>query len=184
LGGRDLKAGTWDISRTIARVPRDDGDGTKLGFSEPKTPSSKARTALAASAVEVLLLEQRTRLEQQRCHAERERRSWVDLDLVFATRSGTPLALGNVLRKLKLQANRAGVTEDVTLHRLRHTAAAALLEEGVSISVTGKLLRHTRLATTTDIYSHMTERIATGAADALDARLRRLHGDNCGVPTD
>jgi len=128
---------------------------------------------LAASAVEVLL-EQRTRLEQQRCNAERERRSWADLDLVFATRSGTPLALGNVLRKLKLQANRAGVTEDVTLHRLRHTAATALLEEGVSIAVTSKLLRHTRLATTTDIYSHMTRRIATGAADALDARLRPL----------
>ncbi len=179
----DLEAGTWDISRTIARVPKDDGDATTLGFLEPKTPSSKAPIALAASAVEVLL-EQRTRLEQQRCNAERERRSWADLDLVFATRSGTPLALGNVLRKLKLQANRAGVTEDVTLHRLRHTAATALLEEGVSIAVTSKLLRHTRLATTTDIYSHMTERIATGAADALDARFRRLNGDNCGVPTD
>jgi len=182
-GDLDLEAGTWDISRTIARVPKDDGDGTTLGFSEPKTPSSKAPIALAASAVEVLL-EQRTRLEQQKCSAERERRSWADLDLVFATRSGTPLALGNVLRKLKLQASRAGVTEDVTLHRLRHTAATALLEEGVSIAVTSKLLRHTRLATTTDIYSHMTERIATGAADALDARFRRLHGDNCGAPTD
>jgi len=179
----DLEAGVWDISRTIARVPVDDGEGTTLGFSEPKTTSSKAPIALPRSAVEVLL-EQRERLEQQRSGAERDGRRWAHLDLVFATRAGTPLALGNVLRKLKLQAGRAGVTEDVTLHRLRHTAATALLEEGVSVAVTSKLLRHTRLATTTDIYSHMTERIATEAADALEARFRRLHNDRCGAPTD
>ncbi|MGI8433408.1 MAG: tyrosine-type recombinase/integrase, partial [Nocardioidaceae bacterium] len=170
----DLEAGTWDISRTIARVPKDDGDGTTLGFSEPKTPSSKAPVALASTAVDVLL-EQRQRVEQQRHKAEGEGRPWADLDLVFATRAGSPLALGNVLRKLKLQANRAGVVEDVALHRLRHTAATVLLEEGVSVAVTSKLLRHTRLATTADIYSHMTERIATEAADTLDARLKRLH---------
>ncbi len=43
----DLEAGVWHISRTIARVPKDDGDGTTLGFAEPKTPSSKAACCLA-----------------------------------------------------------------------------------------------------------------------------------------
>ena len=168
----DLEGGTWDICRTLARVPRADGHGTRLGFDKPKTPGSQARIALPGSLV-TELLRHRDRQDQKR----RQAQSWHDTDLVFSTSTGTPLALGNVLRKLKAEAKLAGVAEPVTLHRLRHTAATALLEEGVSAAVISKqVLRHAQL-TTTSIYTHRTDRIATQTAAVLDARYRRLHAE-------
>ena len=60
------------------------------------------------------------------------------------------------------------------LHDLRHAFATVLLEEGEDLAVISKLLGHTRLGTTDDIYSHLTDEMRDRAAARIgDALARR-----------
>lgn len=94
-------------------------------------------------------------------------------DLLFRNARNQPLtpqALRVRLRKLGLATK---ATQRITPHRLRHTAATLLLEEGVDIRFVQKLLGHSTISTT-EIYTHVTDvslRSALGKADHL-ARLR------------
>lgn len=166
----DLEHATWHISRTLGRVPAA-GDPTRtvLAFTKTKTRASDATIALPAVAVAEL---RRHRLVQAEVRLAAP--AWADTDLVFTTSVGTPLEARNVRRELQRAAAAAGVSESLRMHDLRHTAASSLMAEGVRIEVTSKLLRHTRLATTSDIYSHLLEEARTDAATVLDGRLRRL----------
>ncbi len=167
----DLDQGRWLIDRTLTRLPSRGDTSTRLGFARTKTPASEATVVLPQAAV-VVLRQHRAQQAAERLAAE----LWRDPDLVFTTALGTPLDPRNVLRQLKVLASDAGIERNVRLHDLRHTAASGLLAEGVDITVTSKLLRHTRLATTSDIYSHLLEEVREDAANAMDDRLRRLMG--------
>jgi integrase len=166
----DLERGQWHISRTLGRVPVDaELRRTRLAFTKTKTPASTATVALPAVAV--------TELRRHRLVQARQRLLapvWGDADLVFATAVGTPLEARNVRRELQAIAAAADLGRSVRLHDLRHTAASALMAEGVRIEVTSKLLRHTRLATTSDVYSHLLDEVRTDAAEVLNRRLQGL----------
>lgn len=164
----DLESGTWRIDRTLTRHQDDEGRST-LRFKGTKTVSSNATVTLPLVAV-VELRRHRTQQAAERLAAPH----WDDPDLVFTTRLGTPLESRNVLRRLKEMAAGSGIARNVRLHDLRHTAASGLLAEGVDIAITSKLLRHSRLATTTDIYSHLLDEVRDGAAEVMSQRLSRL----------
>lgn len=166
----DLHAATWHISRTLTRTKLPGTSKSALAFTAPKTLRSDDVIALPSSAVEIL---QGQRLQQ--ATARLAAPTWSDPDLVFATAIGTPLEARNVRRQLKLAAEKAGITRPIRLHDFRHATASALLAEGISMELTSKLLRHTRLDTTVDVYAHLTEPVRRAVADALDARYRRLH---------
>jgi len=63
-------------------------------------------------------------------------------------------------RAFKKALRQSGVTKAATPHTLRHTFATHLLENGEDIRVIKDLLGHTSI-TTTDIYTHVTGKIAT-----------------------
>lgn len=78
---------------------------------------------------------------------------------------GAPLLLNRRSRRLTPQAFRlrlhqiaeaSGLVTRVTPHRLRHTAATLLLEEGVDIRFVQKLLGHSSIATT-EIYTKVVD---------------------------
>ncbi|WP_433560274.1 tyrosine-type recombinase/integrase [Pseudonocardia xinjiangensis] len=50
------------------------------------------------------------------------------------------------------------------MHDLRHTAATLMIGSGVPLPVVSKVLRHTQLAITADLYGRLTREIAPGAA--------------------
>lgn len=167
----DLDARRWHISRSITRLPNagPGGGRTTLGVKSTKTAASDAVIALP----HILVFElRRHRAEQARQRLATQH--WVDPDLVFTTSIGSLLEPRNVLRTLKQAVRAAGITRNVRLHDFRHAAASALLAEGVDIAVTSKLLRHTRLSTTSDIYAHLLEEVRDEAADVMDTRFRRL----------
>lgn len=166
----DLGSCTWRISRSLGRVSGNDGTGrSTLRFKPTKTTGSTATIALPGVAVAGLVAHRRRQLA-----ARLAAPAWVDPDLVFATQLGTPLESRNVLRQFQALAVEAGLQRSVRLHDLRHAAASGLLAEGIPITVTSKLLRHTRLATTSDLYSHLIEEVRAEAAKAMDDRIQRL----------
>ncbi|MFD7525321.1 tyrosine-type recombinase/integrase [Paenibacillus chitinolyticus] len=63
----------------------------------------------------------------------------------------------------------------VKLHGLRHTAGMLLRENGADLKTIQERLRHTKIGTTADIYTHESESISREAADQLEGlRPKRL----------
>jgi integrase len=56
----------------------------------------------------------------------------------------------------------------IRLHDLRHTTATLLREDGADLKSIQERLRHTRLATTADLYTHKTDSISRETANRLD----------------
>ncbi|MEU4681340.1 tyrosine-type recombinase/integrase [Micromonospora sp. NPDC023737] len=98
-----------------------------------------------------------------------------NLDLVFARPDGQPLRPQYVLDHLRRLTADAGLPA-IRVHDLRHIAATIMISQGVPIAVVSKTLRHRNVATTIDIYGHLTRDAAAGvsatcaALDAADAR--------------
>ncbi len=95
---------------------------------------------------------------------------WKDRDLVFATAHGSSLDTRNVTRALQTALSRAGLPR-VTFHSLRHACATLLMEQGEELTVVSRLLGHANLATTADVYAHLTRGMQQRAADRMDGIL-------------
>ncbi len=60
-----------------------------------------------------------------------------------------------------------GFPEEITFHKLRHSYATALLENGASLKTVQELLGHATIGTTGDIYSHVTDKMKQRAAATI-----------------
>ncbi len=169
----DLDAGTVTIARSLQRI-RGETDATtgkrkgQLVEIAPKTASSSATIALPASLVTAL----RQHVEVQQLE-RMVARVWIDPGLVFTTNLGTALEPRNVSRSWSTLCDRAGVRK-VRLHDLRHSAASFMLAAGVDLKMIQTTLRHSRLATTADIYAHVLDEVQRQAAERMDVVLREL----------
>jgi integrase/recombinase XerD len=78
-----------------------------------------------------------------------ERRKWAaGQPWLFCTLRGGRLHRQYVWEMVARYARKAGIEEPVWPHRLRHTYATSLLEEGFNIEEVRRLMRHARLETT------------------------------------
>lgn len=73
----------------------------------------------------------------------------------------------NVQRAVKLAARKAGLSQRVTPHTLRHCFATHLLESGTDIRTVQDLLGHRDVATT-QIYTHVMQKPGLGVRSPLD----------------
>ncbi|EKT77399.1 LigA [Rhodococcus opacus M213] len=77
-------------------------------------------------------------------------------DHLFAASSGGPLRLRNWSRRsFTPAATLAGVSEDATVHWLRHSAATHALESGKNHVEVQQILGHAAPSITLDVYSHV-----------------------------
>jgi integrase len=156
----DLAARTLFVRWTLVSV-----DNSRSMFNAPKTYGSQAWVALSARAVEAL--------QRQRCRQRRQQlaaRRYEDLDLVFARPDGQPLRSQYVLDHLRRLTADAGLLA-IRVHDLRHIAATIMINEGVPLAVVSKTLRHKNVATTVDLYGHLTRDAADDGVSATCAAL-------------
>jgi len=170
----DLDAGTVTISRSLQRLtvsnPSPHEQATELVEVAPKTDASVAVLPLPGQLVGALR-EHRKRQLHERLGAG----CWDRSDLVFTTEIGTYLEPRNVTRAFG-QLCQAASLRPLRLHDLRHSAASFLLLQGVDLKTVQTLLRHTRLATTADLYLHVHPELQRGAAAAMEQLLHPATG--------
>ena len=75
-------------------------------------------------------------------------------DYVFLNNRGEKLTRQGVWKKLKEFAKLAGITKEISPHKLRHTFATQLLEGGADLRSVQMLLGHASI-NTTEIYTHV-----------------------------
>ncbi len=153
----------------------------KPHFGEPKTRHSKRDIPIPQSLKNILLLHQ----EKQNLERERANDAWRNTGAVFATETGTYTHPDNLERalnhlvtwsdpvnftpqrckavsvksrpKLELIIKSGGKLPDLNPHDLRHTAATLLLRRNVPVEVVSRILGHSKVSVTLDIYRHVLE---------------------------
>jgi integrase/recombinase XerD len=82
----------------------------------------------------------------------------------FRSREGRALSRNAIYERVRGHARRARIAQRVSPHRLRHTFATHLVQEGVGLVTLRDLLGH-RQITSTQIYIHLTAQDLRRAAD-------------------
>jgi integrase len=95
---------------------------------------------------------------------------WVETGLVYTTSIGTGIDQRNLLRHYYTVAKGVRLRK-IRYHDLRHTAASLLLALGVSINGVRKILGHTDIRTTMNVYGHLYDAEKKDAAQRMDTLL-------------
>lgn len=90
-------------------------------------------------------------------------------DFVFLSRRGKPMTRFGCSMMLKSLCNKAGVTQHITPHTLRHSFATHLLEGGADLRVVQELLGHSSISTT-EIYTHLDREYLTETVRSFHPR--------------
>ena len=130
---------------------------------EPKTEGSVRRITISEVLVE-MLKEYKVWYDEQRANwGDR----WVDSDRLFVQEYGKPINPSTIhfwLKKMLKESN----LPDVTLHSLRHTNITLQIAAGVPLTTVAGRAGHSRVSTTSDIYSHFIKTSDEAAAEALE----------------
>ena len=123
-------------------------------------------------ADETLQLLHKFRAEQNRLRLINGDR-WQDTGFVFTQDNGLPMHPGSIGSWLNKFSTRHGLPH-INPHAFRHTAASVLIANGIDVVTVAKMLGHSQVSTTDNIYAHIIEEERTKASECLaDVILRR-----------
>ena len=169
----DFVGGTVTVAGSLRPVPRRFRDHGPAGTVAPRLVRVEPKTNAAwrtFSPSDVAL----SALERHRDRTETMPRSV--LGLVFTSPRGTPLDPRNVSRTFERDVATSGVRR-IRIHDLRHTAASMMIATGFTLDDVKRVLGHSSIAMTSDIYGHLVEGRSRELADGID-RLLAMEQDD------
>ena len=151
------------VKRTILQDPKKGG----FYFGSPKTKQSKRMIPLTNEAISIL---ENQKVYQNKLKLKSKEWSTEWDDLVFTTVNGNPVGSSTfrmmmirIVNNINLdrKCNSDGDTYEefahAYMHALRHTFATRCIENGVQPKTLQKILGHSTLSVTMDLYVHVTE---------------------------
>ncbi|MFD9389726.1 tyrosine recombinase XerC [Streptomyces sp. NPDC060000] len=153
----DFDAGELYVDHQIQRA------GRQILHRETKTEESDDFLPLPAFCLKAL----RMRHAQQTGDRKAAGELWQDTrGLVFTTKYGTPIEPGNLTRMFALRARRAGLRV-IPLRNTRHTCSSLLVALKVHPKVAQRILRHSQIAMTMEVYAEASEEEVRAALGKL-----------------
>lgn len=149
----DFNSNNIKISRTFKRVAKlgvVDGAKTEIIEQPPKTKAGARTIPIPSSLVNDLKTHRKRQLQEKLRAGD----AYKDTDLVFPNELGYPLDSRNLGRSFKRVLARINIPCK-KFHSLRHTFATRLFEKGVPLKTVQKLLGHSKLEITANIYTHV-----------------------------
>ena len=144
------------VAQALSRV------GSQLMLGPPKTDRSRRKINLPAPVTNALRAHKRRQAAERLSVGE----LWQDTDLVFTSEVGTPLDPSNFRHSFDRVAAEAGLV-GWHPHELRHSCASILLAQGVPIEVVSRVLGHSSIRITADVYGHILDPQRQQAAEAM-----------------
>jgi integrase len=131
---------------------------------DTKTEKSRRTLALPQIASDAL----RTLKEQQAADRRETGTQQSEQDLVFATRTGSPLDAANVRREFRAICKTAGIGTSWTPRELRHSFVSLMSTSGVPVEEIARLAGHTSTRTTEVVYRRELRPVLTTGAEIMD----------------
>ena len=147
-------------------------EGSKFFYTTAKTISSNRVIPMTDEVYEILQNQKIKQTEQKMWKRSIWKQHKEFQNLVFTCSDGSPVYYYNVnsaikdyvakinvieIELAKEEKREPKIFEPFTCHTLRHTYATRCYENGVDQQVVQKLLGHSTLAMTTDLYTHVSE---------------------------
>ncbi len=158
----NLDASEITVELQLQRIRR------RLVHDEPKTEASTATLPLPQICVTALQL----RRKEQEAAEQAAGELWSASDFVFTTRYGTPIEPRNFNRSFADRTARAGVRR-IRLHDTRHTCGSLLAALDVHPRIAMQILRHSKIAVTMEVYTHVPSEATRRALRKLSKHLDR-----------
>jgi integrase len=160
----DIQAAQLRVTKNYSKVGRGE-----WAIADPKTKRSRRTVPLAPQLADALLELQARQAQERQAAGE----LWADDDAVFADEYGRRYEPTAVSAPFKRALKEAGLAETLRVHDLRHGFATQLLREGVPLVHISKLLGHSTLAITADLYTHLDGDDTNGAGEIMGRLLGR-----------
>jgi integrase len=135
--------------------------------STTKTRAGRRRMPLTDSAVAALLAWKLRQDGEKDAAAE----AWVGDGHVFTLEDGRPLDPAYLTPLFQVLRKQGEALPELTFHGLRHSAAALWIASGADINTVSKLLGHSSIAVTADVYGHLVAGVGQRAVDGGAALL-------------
>ncbi|MGW0754388.1 site-specific integrase, partial [Streptomyces sp. NPDC002587] len=143
----DFDAGELYVDHQIQRA------GRQILHRETKTEDSDDFLPLPSLCLKALRMRRAQQIGDRKAAGE----LWQDSrGLVFTTKYGTPIEPGNLTRMFALRARRAGLRV-IPLRNTRHTCSSLLVALKVHPKVAQRILRHSQIAMTMEVYAEASE---------------------------
>lgn len=167
---------TWDdidfdnniinINKSLIRV------GSIYKISNPKTESSYRKLPISDYLVKKLKshkeLQEKNKLKYD-IHYIKNIWDNKNYDLIFSWENGKYIMPSNFLQRLKRLCSYCEIEKNIRWHDLRHSNATLLLEGGTDMKTLQDRLGHSMMQTTSDTYSHVTEKMNRKATDVISS---------------
>ena len=154
----DSDTPTLKVVKTMQHIK---GEGKSFG--EPKTKQSRREIPLVPPVVQAL----KTHLLNQNILRLSLGSHWIDNDLVFPNSVGELMDTSVASRNLNRACKTAGISRHVRVHDLRHTFATQLHARGTDSEYIRKLLGHSKVQITIDLYIRTSPESLRGAISPM-----------------
>jgi integrase len=164
-----------DITELYGRVQDRDENGVPLGtshfeISPPKTATSNRRIPLPKKAQETIA-KRREYVLKRAGYADMPLNKALNLladEFVITTRNNRFVERNSVEKTCRHIVDNCGLSSSITPHTLRHAYGSILIAKGVDIKIVSKLLGHTSVSFTYDVYINVLKSEEIKAVNKLD----------------
>ena len=168
----DLNNGIIEVSVTTTTIKNHNSVNnerkTSIITGTPKTEKSKRFVPMPDDVIEVLKKWKKNQTEEKL--ASKDYKNYDNH--VFTWEDGRPVRADWLSSYFSKLIHKLGYN-NITFHKLRHSYATMLLEAGEEMKVIQKNLGHSDLSTTSEIYTHVLEKMKVRAAKKLNGFTKR-----------